>query len=67
MQAFSRYHADQGDFPAGFVLGAILLAALAGATICGGPRGTRPARSAAMPTSANTRDRPTEGAADEER
>ncbi len=36
--AFSRYDADQGDFPAGFVFGAIVLAALAGATIFAGPR-----------------------------
>ncbi len=30
--------ADQGDFPAGYVFGAIVLAALAGATIFAGPR-----------------------------
>jgi len=37
-QAYSRYEPDQGDFPAGYVFGAIVLAALAGATIFAGPR-----------------------------
>jgi hypothetical protein len=39
-QAFARYHPDNGGLPPAFVIGALLLAALAGATIRGGPRGT---------------------------
>jgi hypothetical protein len=40
-QAFARYHPDGGGLPPGFVVGAIVLAALAGATIRGGPRARR--------------------------
>jgi hypothetical protein len=37
--SFARYQPDGGSLPPAYVLGAILLAALAGATIRGGPRG----------------------------
>jgi hypothetical protein len=53
-QAFARYHPDDGGLPAGFVVGAIVLAALAGATIRGGPRG-RGTRAAAAAATASTR------------
>jgi hypothetical protein len=53
-QAFTRYHPDDGGLPAGFVVGAIVLAALAGATIRGGPRG-RGMRAATATVSASNR------------
>jgi hypothetical protein len=46
MQAFARYHPDDQGVPPGYLLGALVLAALAGATIFGGPRG-RPRQRAA--------------------
>ncbi len=39
MQAFTRYHAEDQGLPAGYLLGALVLAALAGSSIFGGPRG----------------------------
>jgi hypothetical protein len=53
-QAFARYRPDDGGFPAAFVVGAIVLAALAGATIRGGPRG-RGTRAAAATVTPSTR------------
>jgi hypothetical protein len=55
-QAFARYHPDDGGLPASFIVGAIVLAALAGATIRGGPRG-RGTRAAAAPATASNRSR----------
>jgi hypothetical protein len=42
MQAFARYEPDAGALPGGYLLGLIALAALAGATIFGGPRREQP-------------------------
>jgi hypothetical protein len=60
MQAFSRYHADESGLPPGFVIGAIVLAALAGATIRRGPRGRGARRPAPvrLTSSQYTRRRP---------
>ena len=38
MQAATRFHHEDQGFPAGYLLGALVLAALAGSTIFGGPR-----------------------------
>ena len=38
MQAATRFHHEDQGFPTGYLLGAIVLAALAGTTIFGGPR-----------------------------
>ena len=38
MQAATRFHHEDQGFPTGYLLGAMVLAALAGATIFGGPR-----------------------------
>jgi hypothetical protein len=60
MQAFSRYHADDTGLPTGFVIGAVVLAALAGATIRRGPRGKGTGRAApvSLTSSQYTRRRP---------
>jgi hypothetical protein len=53
-QAFARYHPDGGGLPPAFVVGMLVLAALAGATIRGGPRGMPKGGIRAAPVSANT-------------
>ena len=52
-QAFARYHPDDGGLPPAYVIGAVLLAALAGATIRGGPRGRPTRRAAPVSVSSN--------------
>jgi len=54
-QAFARHSPDEGGLPPGFIVGLALIAALAGATIFGGPRG-RGTRAAPV-TVAETRRR----------
>lgn len=56
-QAFARYHPDDGGLPRGFLIGAIVLAALAGATIRGGPRGRGIRAATAIVTASNRRPR----------
>jgi hypothetical protein len=57
MQAFSRYHAEDQGMPTGYLMGALVLAALAGASIFGGPRGRNRVQPAPIYTSSRQRRR----------